>query len=269
MKRMLRGGGAWKFLAVCALTAWAGAAAADSADEVIDANIKAIGGLENIKKITSIQRKGEVAVDGQFGQMSGTQEEIVIPGKKAFRNMDLGVFIQKMGWNGEVAWQDGMQGLGKIEGPEADQIKSAIAINPLVALKVSKPEGAKVEKLEDEKVGENDYHVLQLTNPGSETPMKLYINKSTSLLDQATIQQNNPQFGEVTITLSSADFQEYNGVKLPNKSGVKIGDILSLDTTFTETKVNEKVDESIFEMPTPPPPPPAPPAQPAQPPSQN
>lgn len=259
MKRIL-GAGVVRIIAACALMAFAGAAAAQTAEEIMDANIKAIGGMDAIGKIKSVSRKAELAVDGAFGQMAGTQESVVIPGKKAYQSMDLGVFMQKMAYNGEVAWQDGMQGLMKMEGPEADQIRTAVVLNPFAGIRSGQDKESKVEKLEDETVGEVEFHVLQMSAPGSETPVKLYVNKETKMLDRTTVQQNNPQFGEVTIAIENSDYADYAGVKMPNKTKIQIGDMLSIEQTYNETKINEQVDESIFEMPTPPPAPPAAPA---------
>ena len=36
---------------------------------------------------------------------------------------------------------------------------------------------------------------------------------------------------------------------LPTKNAVTLGEALKIDTTYTETKVDGKVDEAIFEMP--------------------
>src|SRR5690349_9520326 len=79
-------------------------AAAQSLDEVIAKNIKAQGGREALLGLKALERKGTVNVDGSFGQMEGTIEEVLIPWKKARRALDLSVFVQKDGWNGKTAW---------------------------------------------------------------------------------------------------------------------------------------------------------------------
>lgn len=255
---------ALRFAAALAVMGWVGLAAAESVDEIVDGHIKAIGGMDAIKKIESVKRKGEVAVSGMFGDMAGVSEIAMIPWKKAYQNMDLGMFAQKMGWNGKDGWSESsMEGQKKLEGTELGQVKQVASIDPLAEYKIKK-EGT-LAALPDEKVGDADQHVLELT-PKEGPKIKFYIDKATKLLTQATLDQDSPQFGQVKIVLGGADFAEFGGVKLPKKSTVNIGDgQLSLTTTYTETKINEKIDDKIFEMPPPPPPPPAAPAAPAAP----
>jgi hypothetical protein len=195
--------------------------------------------------LKSVQRKGEVDVDGSFGQLKGTVEEFTIPWKKAFRALDLEVFAQKDGFNGKVAWRDGMMGIQELEGDEAQQVKAQVAINPLVNYAAN---GMKAEKLADEKVEDVDYYVIQLT-PAKGTPIKLFVDKGTDEIKRTTVTANNPQFGEVVITIDLTDYKEFGPVKLPTKQKIVLGDIFSIMTNYTETKVNEKIDEAMFEKP--------------------
>ena len=114
---------------------------AQTAEEVIEKNIKAQGGRNALTNLKSIQRKGKVAVDGTFGQMEGTVEEVVIPWKKAMRDLDLAVFVQTDGFNGKVAWRDGMMGLQELEGDEAVQIKQAVDVNPFLMAAEARHQG--------------------------------------------------------------------------------------------------------------------------------
>ena len=218
---------------------------AQTAEEIMAANIKAQGGSDALKGLKSLQRKGTVDVDGSFGQMAGTVEEIVVPWKKAYSAMDLGVFAQKDGWNGTVAWRDGMMGIQEVEGEEANQIKQAIDLNPFLMIG---DRGTKAEKLDDETIEDVDCHVIQLT-PTDGPPTKFFIDKSSDQLMRVSLMQDNPMFGEMEIVVETSDYEEYGGVKLPNKSKVFVGDVFEIETTYTETKVNEEVDDAIFEMP--------------------
>jgi hypothetical protein len=223
----------------------ASTAAAQSLEEVIAKTIKAQGGKDALLSLKSLERKGEVDVDGSFGQMKGTVEEIAIPWKKAFRAMDLEVFAQKDGFNGKVAWRDGMMGIQELDGDEANQIKQAVDLNPFMKLA---DHGTKAEKLDDETVEEVACYVIQLT-PVKGPPVKIFVDKESDQIRRTTLTANNPQFGEVEITVETSDYQEFGPVKLPTKNKVVLGDIFQIETTYTETKVDGEVDESIFEMP--------------------
>ncbi len=233
-------------LAAVLVASMASIASAQSVEDLIEKNIKAQGGREALTGLKSVERKGDVNLDGTFGQMEGSVEEVVIPWKKARRSLDLAVFVQDEGWDGETAWRDGMMGLQKLEGAEANQIKQSTELNPLVSLAESE---TKAEKLDDETVDEVEYYVIKLM-PKDRPEIKLYIDKKDDLVKRAVLKQNNPQFGEVEIIAETTDYQDFGKVKLPTKNKVQIGDLFVIETTYTDTKVNGDVDETIFAMPS-------------------
>lgn len=227
------------------LAALASSGSAQTVDEVIAKCIKAQGGREALMGVKCIERKGDVKVEGAFGDLEGSVEEAVVPWKKARRAIDLGVFVQKDGYNGKAAWREGMDGVKDLEGEESAQIKQSVEINPLVTLKEKE---IKAEKLDDETVDNVAYYVLQLT--GKDRPaVKLYINKETNLLNRSTLKQNNQQFGEVEVVMENSDYQDFGPIKLPTKNKIALGDVMTIMTTFTETKVNGELDEASFEKP--------------------
>jgi hypothetical protein len=231
-------------LAAALVAAVASAAAAQTAEEIIAKSIKAQGGRDALLNLKAVERKGEVGVDGAFGQMEGSVEEVIIPGKKALRALDLAVFVQKDGWNGKVAWRDGMMGLQDLEGQEANQIKQIAELNPFLKL----ADGTKAEKLDDETVDDVAYYVIEL-KPAEGPAVKLFIDQKSDQIMRTTLKQENPMFGEIEIVAEVSDYKEFGPVKLPTKNNVQIGDVLEINTTYTETKVNGEIDETIFEKP--------------------
>jgi hypothetical protein len=232
-------------LGAALIVVMASTAGAQSLDEIIAKNIKAQGGRDALMSLKALERNGTVNVDGSFGQMEGTVEEVTIPWKKARRSLDLAVFVQKDGWNGKVAWRDGMMGIQEIDGEEANQIKQAVDLNPLLMIG---ERGAKAEKLDDQTIGDVAYYVIQLT-PKEAPVIKLFIDKESDLVKRTTLTQNNSQFGKVDVIIETSGYEKFGPVKLPTKNKVQLGDIFKIETTYTETKVNGVVDESIFEMP--------------------
>jgi hypothetical protein len=232
-------------LAAALVVLSASLAEAQTVEEIIAKNIKAQGGRDALTNLKSLQRKGEVDLDGAFGQMEGTVEEVVIPWKKAYSATDLGAFAQKDGWNGTVAWRDGMMGIQEIEGEEASQIKQAVDLNPFVMIA---DRGTKAERLDDEAVEDVDYYVIQLT-PTDGPAVKLFVDKESDHVMRVTFTQNNPMFGEVEIIIENSDYEDFGGVKLPTKIKAYVGDVFEIETTYTETKVNGEIDEAIFEIP--------------------
>jgi hypothetical protein len=241
----LRIHGVGAVLGAALIAVMASTVGAQTVEEVIAKNIKAQGGREALLGLKALERKGTVSVDGSFGQMEGTVEEVTIPWKKARRALDLNVFMQKDGYNGKIAWRDGMQGIQEVEGEEANLIKQAIELNPLVTIGERE---IKAEKLEDATIDDVAYYVVQLTGK-DRPPVKLFIDKESDLLKRTTVTQNNPQFGQVDVVMEMSAYEKFGPVKLATKNKVALGDVLKIETTYTETKINGEVDESVFEKP--------------------
>ncbi|MBI3737312.1 hypothetical protein HY256_12470, partial [Candidatus Sumerlaeota bacterium] len=208
-----------KILFAFAALAWAGAAAAQTAEEVIAKNLEAIGGMKNIEKIKTFTRKGEANLDGQFGQLQGTTELKVVVGQKVYQGLDLNVFYRISVWlGGDSGWQDDtMNGLQDVSGEKLSLSKNQSQINPFITYK---KDGVKATKLDDEKVAKVslspaapaapaggaapasggaaaqpaaapaappaemvDCYVLQMENPTG-NKVKIYIDKKTTLILQ-------------------------------------------------------------------------------------
>ena len=235
-----------KLLAAIALFGLATGAQAQTVDEIVAASIKAIGGSDAIAKITSIARKATVEAGGDFGDFGGTMEQMIIPGKKSYQSMDLGVIVQVSGWNGTVAWSDdGLAGLRELPEDEALTIISTASIHPLIDYKAN---GATLAKLEDESVDDEAHFVLELT-PKAGPKVQLYISKATSLLTFVITTLNNPDLGEMEVQIENMEYGEFEGVKLPIKTLMSLGDLFEMEMTFTETIINGEVDDSIFDKP--------------------
>lgn len=233
---------------VLAVLAWmlcAPTAAAQTADEIVELNIKAIGGPDAIKALKNVSRKGTVTLDGMMGYAEGTTEQVIIYGKKAYLSWESDIFTQKWGYNGAEAWSDDMtQGLRKIEGTDAEYIIGQSA-------KLDSTGEESLKKLDDETVDEAEQYVLQGVNDAGGSAAKIYIDKKTCLLTQLVVTQDSPEFGgEVAIVLGYSDYEEHGGVKLAKTETVNLGDgMIEVTMTYNDTKVNSDVDESIFEMP--------------------
>ncbi len=223
----------------------AAAAGAQTVEEIVEKSIKAQGGLDALTTLKSVQRSGDVAVDGAFGQMEGSIEEVVIPGKKALRALDLAVFVQKDCWNGEKAWRDGMSGVQDVDGNDALQVKQLVMLNPLMMIG---KDGTEAKCLDDETLNDVEYHVIEVTIADA-PPLKLYVDKASGEFRRMSLSQSNPQFGEIEVVTEASDYKDFGPVKLPTKQKISLGEVLQIETTYTETKVDGDVDESIFEKP--------------------
>ena len=49
--------------------------------------------------------------------------------------------------------------------------------------------------------------------------------------------------------IENLDYEQFGAIKLPTKNKIALGEVLTIETTYTETKVDGKIDEAVFEKP--------------------
>lgn len=226
-------------------------AQAQNIQEIIDGHIEALGGWEAINGVESIQRSGRVRRTGSGGEMSGTIRLILIPGKKAYQEIDTGDFAVTMGWNGVTGWsRSSAGGLQKLQGGGLNQIRSQASLDPLIDLRRNPQDFSDVRVLPDESLDGLAHHVIQYVAPEGELPIKAYISKETRLLTRVRLEQSNPSGGAFVVLLINADFRSHGGIVLPDRMEMKVGaGMMNLEYVYDRTIVNGELDENVFEMP--------------------
>ena len=235
-----------RFVAVClSLGLLAGVAmAAPTVDSIVKDHFKAIGGKESYGKVSSLKRSGTVKLSGMFGEFSGTFEEVMVPKKKSYSNMDLGVFLETSGYNGTVGWKNNnMEGMKDITGEELVDLQSRSSIDSIVDL--FEKDGAAAFKLVED-AGDAEHDVLSIPR----NDIRFFINKKTGLLGSLTAKYTDPQMGDTTMKVTFGEYEAFSGVQLPKSRKVVIGaDQLILEFVFDKTELNAAVEDSLFEKP--------------------
>ncbi len=160
---------------------------AQSADEVMGKHIKAVGGADAWKKITSIKKAGTVNVQGNEAKITFSQ----IQNKAARMDLDLDlgtgtpinnyvIFTTSEGWQFfPIGGQTAPQAM------TAEQVKEAKdgldVTDEIVALK---GKGTKVEYVAKDKVDGKDAHKLKYDDEGS--PVFLFFDATTGYLIKKT-----------------------------------------------------------------------------------
>ncbi len=215
---------------------------AQTADEIIQKHIKAIGGSENWKKIKSLKMSGTVkAGDKEFPVTittlngKGQKVEFTLDGKQGYE-----VLTTSAGWAFNPA-----DGESKIESMPAEMVKGSqdqLDIQgPLIDYKAK---GNKVEFTGKEQIAGADCYKLKVTNKnGKEETM--YINAST-YYHVRSVEKVKGEGGKEGEAIS--DYSNYQ--KLPE--GIAFPMFVESDggpVTFQSIKINIPVDESIFKKP--------------------
>ena len=216
-------------------------------DDLVGKHITAIGGTEALGKIKSLERKVKTEFDVDFVTCKGTFRQAVVKDKKAYSAMDLGVFQQESGWNGEKAWAvDPQQGLRDIEGDDVDNLKMMAGVDPIASLKEQHGNAA-FESLGEKELNDKTYNAVKI----AETELIFFLDKETNLIEEMQVTANDPNLGgDYTVLATYGDFTEVDGVKLPHKTEIDIADGMMLITlTYEENTVNGELEDDLFEKP--------------------
>jgi outer membrane lipoprotein-sorting protein len=227
-------------------------ATAQTADEIIEKHLAALGGRTALNNLKSRSMKRTIS-GSNIGDLTGSVEILNgVPNKsRTFVQIDLsdlglGKFVRDQRFDGTSGYViDTMQGNHDITGEQLDAMKNAQFPSPLLNYKGM---GTTVELAGKEKVGDRDAYVL-IGKPKAGPVIRYYIDAETYLPISSVMNIMVPQLGtEVEQTQETSDFREVDGVKVP----FRIKTTSSLQTilvTITQVEQNKQIDQSLFSKP--------------------
>jgi hypothetical protein len=211
---------------------------AQTADEIIDKYIEAIGGKENWKKVNSIKMEGNVEVQGL--QIPYTMQAV---NGKGFRtdgefqgNSFIDIVTPDKGWS-----QNPMAGKATLQPLSADELKEKLDQLDIQGLFIDyKEKGSTAEFLGKDEEDGNEYYKIKLTTKNN-NDITYFFDTKTYLVykEEATVKQ---QGQDVKITVKSLDYQTVEGgVKIPFKA-----DQGGMVLAAKKITLNAPIDEKIF-----------------------
>jgi hypothetical protein len=227
-------------------------AAAQTADDIIEKDLAALGGRTALSNLRSRSMKGTIT--GSSGLTGPVEILNEVPNKsRTFVQLDLSglalganSFVQDQRFDGTSGYViDTMQGNRDITGEQLDAMKNAQFPSPLLNYKGM---GTTVELAGKEKVGDRDAYVL-IGKPKAGPVIRYYIDAETYLPIRSVMKIMVSQLGtEVEQTTETSDFREVDSVKVP----FRIMTTSSLQTvlvTITQVEQNKQIDQSLFSKP--------------------
>jgi len=221
-------------------------AIAQTADEIIEKYIKALGGMEKISAVNSIYMEGVLDVMGNQGNVKTT----VLNGKGYKQVIDVMGSQVIMCYTDSMGWQiNPMTGNMSAEIMPASQYKSGRdQIFVASAVIDYKSRGYKAEFLGKETVGTVSANKLQLLTPDNNS-MVYYFDPETGYLIM-TVQQAEMmgQFMQIVMTMS--DYQMTNlGYAVPFKVDTNYGGQIALTAKYSKIELNKEIDPAVFAKP--------------------
>lgn len=227
-------------------------ATAQTADEVVEKYLAALGGRAALAKLTSRSTVGTITVSLPNGPVSGSIEILNQQPNKArtLTKLDLtalgaGQIVREQRFDGTAGYiLDSLQGNREITGNQLENLKNTMFPTPLLSYK---ERGATVELSGKEKVNGRDAYLL-IYKPKTGSAARQFIDAETYLPTRIVVKVDTPETGEVEQTTDLSDYREVDGIKIPFTINVSsAGQGFSI--TVTKVEHNVKTDEALFSKP--------------------
>lgn len=227
-----------------------GSVGAQTADDVVEKHLAAVGGREALGKLTSRHAKGTVTVSTPGGDISGPIEAFTKAPNKTRVSMKLDLssmgggqlLIEQRfdGTNGYVL--NSMQGDSEITGNQLENMRNAAFPNVLLHYKDA---GMKVELVPNQELAGKNAIVLLLT-PKSGSTVRMFLDPETYLVARTVSTVDSPQTGgPIEQTSDLSDYRTVDGVKvafhIANSNPMQ-----SVKLAFTSIEHNVPIDDATF-----------------------
>jgi outer membrane lipoprotein-sorting protein len=228
-------------------------ASAQTAEEILEKSITALGGRAAHAKLKSRSMSGTITIATPVGEVQGTIETLnAAPNKqRTLVKADLASFGAGLlevdqrfdGSNGYVL--DTLQGNRDITGNQLDNMRNSAFPHTFL---VYKDLGIKVALAGKEKVGDRDAYIVVFEPPSGST-IRQFIDAETFMPVKFMLKSTVPQLGvDVEETVTMSDYRDVDGIKLP----FRLQSTSSIQTFIVEIAKaahNVPVDEKLFVKP--------------------
>jgi zinc protease len=235
------------------LVGWAHVVWAQTADDVVNRSLTAIGGRAALGKLKSRSMIGTIALSTPAGDIAGSIEILnAAPNKsRTLIKADLsalgaGQLVLDQRFDGTSGYAlDTLQGNRDITGNQLDNLRNGSFPHPFLNYKEM---GVTAQVSGKERVGEREAYVV-IFEPPSGSVVRQYIDAETYLPIKVVVKVDVPQLGqEVEQTTEFLDYREVDGIKLPFRL-MATSAVQNYTITITKVEHNVRVDEALFSKP--------------------
>ena len=216
---------------------------AQTADEIVNKHIEAIGGLENWKKVNSMVLTGTMSVQGMSLDVittvlhnKGSRQDINEMGMNNYQ-----ILTPTAGWSFFP-----IQGQQAPEAMTADDVKEGQTdLDAQGSLIDYKAKGHTVELIGKEDVDGTECFKLKLALKTGKTETYFIDPKTYYIVKLVSIKKANGQEAEVSTGLSN--YQKLpEGIVVAMSVSVPFGPGVNFDYIISKVEVNKAIDEAIF-----------------------
>lgn len=233
----------------------AGAALAQTPDEIVEKHLAAMGGRELLSKLTSRRAMGTVTLTTPAGNIGGPIEiDAKAPNKsRAIMELDLSALgvpdkmVIEQKFDGASAWAlNSLQGNAEITGDQLEHMKNNAFPSALLTYKQA---GATIEVLPRVQINGKDALVVRLT-PKNGPATQVFLDAETYLIVRSVSTLTSPQTGTLEQTSDVSDYRTVDGTKIPFLV-VNSNAMQSVTIKLEKVEHNVALDDAIFTVKVP------------------
>jgi Outer membrane lipoprotein-sorting protein len=218
---------------------------AQTADEIINKHVEAIGGAENWRKVTSMIQTGTMSIQGMSLEVvntilhkKGMRSDITLMGMTNYQ-----IMTPTEGWKFFPA-----QGQQAPEPVTADEVKEGQdGLDAQGVLVDYKAKGHTAEFLGKEDVDGTECYKLKLTSAAGKSTTYFIDAAKYYNIKTVTTAKANGQEAELTTTMSNYQ-KTAEGLVVPMSITIPFSPAMSLEFIVSKVEFNKPVDESIFKV---------------------
>lgn len=220
---------------------------AQTAEEIVDKYLNAMGGKDQISKVTSLYMEGSLDVMGSQGTVKTTQ----VNGKGYKQEIEVMGTSVIMCYNDSMGWQiNPMAGNYSAEKmPDGQYLsgKDQLYIGgPFMTDYVAK--GYKLELVGQEMTGMVNAHKIKVISPDNTESFYYFDPESGYLVKMVQNAEMGGQAMEIIITMSNYQKPE-NGFSMPYSMETNYGGQFFLVANITKVEINKEIDLAVFAKP--------------------
>ena len=197
------------------------AAWAQTAEEVIEKSLAALGGRAAHAKIKTRSMAGTITLGTPAGDIPGTIEILnALPNKtrtliKAdLTSLGAGPLVIDQRFDGQSGYAlDTLQGNREITGNQLDNMRNTGFPHAFLTYKDL---GITAKLQGKEKLGDREFYVL-VFEPTAGSTIRQYIDAQSFIPTRFVMKVNVPQMGDIEQTTELSDYRDVDGIKLPFK----------------------------------------------------
>ena len=235
-------------LVVCAQDALA-----QTADDIIEKSLTAVGGRAALSKLKSRTMAGTITLSTPAGEIGGSVEiwnaapnKVRTVIKLDLTSLGAGPLVLDQRFDGKTGYiLDSLQGNRDMTEKQVENLKNNTFPSPLLNYKDL---GTSARLAGKEKIGDHDAYVI-IFEPVSGSASRQYIDAETYLPVKVSVKIDVPQLGqEVEQTTEFSDYRDVDGVKLPFRATATSA-VQNYTIKIEKIEHNVTIDDALFSKP--------------------